>query len=83
MTTTAGKCTAHIAETAGMQDHDRDLVRELDVCLNCLWRCDQYIANAEGHNEFVKFWESVKRQQRENIDRLRTLIRAEIENDCF
>ena len=81
--TTAPPATEHIGETAGMRDHDRDLVNELSKRLDCLWRCDQYIANAEGHADLESFWHDVKRQEEQNIDRLRTLIRSEIEENCF
>ncbi len=80
---TAPPATEHVGETAGMRNHDRDLVNELSKRLDCLWRCDQYIANAEGHQQLESFWQDVKRQEEQNIDRLRSLIRSEIEEDCF
>ncbi|MFG0304957.1 MAG: hypothetical protein ACF8Q5_01945 [Phycisphaerales bacterium JB040] len=83
MTTAIEKKTEHIGETAGMADHDRDLVHELSRRLDCLWRCDQYIANAEGHKNLVEFWESVKAHEQETIDRMRSLIRGEIDDNCF
>ena len=83
MTTATEQAVAHIGETAGMQNHDRDLVNELSRRLDCLWRLDQYIANAEGHDDLVEFWKSTKRQEQQNIDRMRSLIRSEIDNDCF
>ncbi len=45
------KCCADIGETAAMKDHDRDLVHELSKRLDCLWRCDQYNADADGDEE--------------------------------
>jgi len=83
MTTTIEERTEHVGETAGMADHDRDLVRELSKRLDCLWRCDQYIANAEGHDHLVGFWEEIKNQEQSNIDRMRKLIRKEIDQECF
>jgi len=83
MATAAPQATEHIGETAGMRDHDRDLVNELSKRLDCLWRCDQYMANAQGHDQLVSFWKDVKQQEERNIDRLRSLIRSEIEDDCF
>ncbi|MFG0284162.1 MAG: hypothetical protein ACF8R7_07035 [Phycisphaerales bacterium JB039] len=83
MPTAAKQSLEHVGETAGMQDHDRDLINDLARRLDCLWRCDQYIANAEGHEELTGFWQSIKRQEQENVDRVRRLIRKEIEQDCF
>lgn len=73
----------HIGDTAGMANHDRDLVHELSKRLDCLWRMDQYIANAKGHEELHGFWEDVKNQEQRNIERMRSLIRTEIQQDCF
>jgi hypothetical protein len=83
MTTTIERSTEHIGETAGMANHDRDLVHELSKRLDCIWRCDQYIANANGHDEIVQFWRDTKRQEQEFVDRLRGLIKSEIKQDCF
>jgi len=83
MTLAAEKCMEHIGETAAMADHDRDLVCELNTRLDRLWRCDQYIANAQGHQDLVSFWTDVKSQEQGNIDRLRGLIRGEIDKNCF
>jgi len=81
--TTTEKCVEHIGETAGMADHDRDLVNEINKRLDTLWRCDQYIANAEGHDEVVSFWNDVKEQEQRNIDKLRELIKGEVKSGCF
>jgi len=83
MTLAAEKCVEHIGETAGMADHDRDLVSELNKRLDTLWRCDQYIANAAGHEEVVSFWKDVKQQEQRNIDQLRQLIKGEVQSGCF
>jgi hypothetical protein len=83
MAVTAEKSLEHIGETAGMKNHDRDLVHELSKRLDCLWRCDQYIANAEGHDDLVNFWREVKQQEEQNIDRIREMIRTEIDSNCF
>lgn len=83
MTTTLERSTKHIGETAGMANHDHDLVHDLSRRLDFIWRCDQYLANAEGHDEVVEFWRDAKRQEEKNIDRMRTLISAEIEKGCF
>ena len=73
----------HIGETSGMANHDRDLVNELGKRLDCVWRCDQYIANADGHDELRDLWRSIKQQDLQSIERMRSLVRKEIENDCF
>ena len=83
MALTTPKSMKHIGDSAGMADHDHDLVHELSKRLDCLWRCDQYIANAEGHEALRDFWETVKEQEKHNVNRLRLLIRGEIDRDCF
>lgn len=83
MTLAAEKSVEHIGETSGMADHDRDLVHELSKRLDSLWRIDQFIANASGHKHLESFWRSIKDQEQENIDQLRSLIRGEIEQNCF
>lgn len=74
---------AHIGETCGCADHDRDLVHELNKRLDSLWRCDQYIANADGKPHLQEFWRDVKQQEQENIHRLKQLIAEEIHDGCF
>jgi len=73
----------HLGETQGMRDHDHDLVHELSTRLDALWRFDQRIANAEGREELQAFWGDLKRQEQENVQRLKELIAAEVKNDCF
>lgn len=73
----------HIGETSGMADHDHDLVHELSKRLDALWRYDQYIANAKGHDAARSFWQDVKAQEQENIRRLKELVTQEIQNNCF
>ncbi len=83
MTLIAERTIEHIGESCGMADHDRDLVHELDKRLDCLWRCDQYMANARGHKDVVNFWMDIKDQEQRNVDRLRSLIKSEITHECF
>jgi hypothetical protein len=83
MALTTPKRMKHFGDSAGMAYHDHDLVHELSKRLDCLWRCDQYIANAEGHDELQDFWETIKEQEKHNVDRLRSLIRGEIDRGCF
>lgn len=73
----------HIGETRGARDHDHDMIHELSRRLDALWRYDQYIANAKDHDDIRQFWEEVKSQEVQNVDRLKNLIKNHIENACF
>lgn len=64
-------------------NHDHDLVHELSRRLDSMWRYDQYIKNAEWRDGIRQFWEEVKLQEEQNIERLKELIGEEIRNDCF
>ncbi|RMH26565.1 MAG: hypothetical protein D6693_07085 [Planctomycetota bacterium] len=66
-----------------MADHDRDLVHELSNRVDFVWRVDQYIANAEGHGELAALWRDLKRQELATIERMRSLVKTEIEAGCF
>lgn len=85
MTLAAERELEHIGESQGCADHDHDIVHELSRRLDCLWRYDQYIANSESQNkdELKQFWSDVKAQEESNIDRLKELLRQEIQQDCF
>jgi hypothetical protein len=83
MALAAEKEFEHIGETCGCADHDHDLVHELSKRLDALWRCDQYIANAAGHNSLQEFWRKIKTQEVANIKRLKELIGEEIQKGCF
>ena len=83
MTLTAEKEIEHIGESCGCADHDRDLVHELSKRLDSLWRCDQYIANAEGKQQLIEFWQEVKQHEQGNIRRLKQLIAEEIHDGDF
>ena len=83
MSLASAKQIEHLGETCGCADHDHDLVHELSRRLDAPWRDDQRIANAAGHKGLQAFWRDLKRQDQKNIDRLKQLIREEIENSCF
>ncbi len=83
MTLAAEQELKHVGESQGCANHDHDLVHELSRRLDALWRYDQYIANAEDHDNAKQFWNDVKSQEEENIKRLRGLIAEEVRNDCF
>lgn len=79
----AEKEYTHVGESCGCADHDRDLVHELSKRLDSLWRCDQYIANADFRQQLVDFWQDIKQQELENVRRLKELIAEEVKNGCF
>ena len=82
-TTEKEKEYEHIGATRGCKDHDHDLVHELSRRLDCLWRYDQYVANADGLADLQKFWRNVKAQEQENIQQLKKLIADQVQNNCF
>lgn len=73
----------HLGETVGCADHDHDLVHELSRRLDMLWRYDQYIANADWRDKLKEFWGDMKSQEERNVQRLKQLIKEEVENNCF
>lgn len=83
MSLTAEKQMEHIGETKGCADHDHDLVHELSKRLDALWRYDQYIANAKGKPDLQDFWNELKQQDQDNVDRLKGLVAQEITSNCF
>ena len=83
MTLAAEKSMEHIGETCVMKNHDHDLVHELSSRLDDLWRCDQYIANADGKPELQQFWRDIKQQDMQVAERLRKLIAEECQQGCF
>ena len=74
---------AHVGETKAIANHDHDLVHELGKRIDGVWRYDQYIANADGKPELQNMWRELKQQDQRNADRLKELIRKEIEAGCF
>lgn len=83
MTLAAEREMQHIGETAGCADHDHDLIHELSCRLDRLWRYDQYIANTEWREGLHEFWCDMKRQEQENIKRLKGLLAEEMRAGCF
>ena len=83
MTITAEKEIAHIGKTHGAADHDHDMIHELSNRLDAVWRYDQYIVNAEGKPELQKFWQTLKDQGQENIQRLKGIISEHCRKGCF
>jgi hypothetical protein len=83
MSLAAEKQMEHLGETCGCADHDHDLIHELSKRLDALWRYDQRIANAAGRADLQAFWRDLKRQDQENVRRLKQLIGEEIQKSCF
>jgi hypothetical protein len=83
MTMAAEKQVEKIGTSRGSKDHDYDLIHELDRRLGFLWRCDQYIANAEGNSDLQTFWRDLKRAEQKNVERLRELVVGEVKKGCF
>ena len=83
MSMTTDKEYEHLGESRGIEDHDHDLIHDLSRRLDCLWRYDQYIANAGGRPDIQEFWRSVKTQEQKNIDQLKKLIRQHVQSNCF
>lgn len=73
----------HLGKSEGIADHDHDMIHELSVRLDALYRYDQFIANAEGHDELQNYWRKVKQQDTENINTLKRLIAKHAREDWF
>ena len=74
---------AHVGETKAIANHDHDLVHELSKRIDGVWRYDQCIANADGKPELQAMWREFKQQDQKNANRLKEMIRHEIEQGCF
>jgi hypothetical protein len=83
MTLAAEKELEHIGESSGCADHDHDLIHDLSKRLDALWRYDQYVANADGKPQLQKLWRDLKRQEMNNIKRVKEIIAEEIRQNCF
>jgi len=75
--------TEHMGETSGAENHDHDLIQDLSKRLDALWRYDQYIANADGKPKLQECWRTLKKQEQENVKKLKELIAEEIKQGCF
>jgi hypothetical protein len=83
MTLVAEKEYQHLGETKGAEDHDYDLVHELSKRLDALWHYDQCIANASQKPEIQNFWRDLKKQEQQNVKKIKELIAGEIKGGCF
>jgi len=83
MSLVAEKQLEQIGMTRGCEHHDYDLVHELDTRLHFLWRCDQYIANADGNAPLQNLWRDLKRQEQQNVEKIKLQITEEVSKGCF
>ncbi|MEZ6120025.1 MAG: hypothetical protein R3C28_26125 [Pirellulaceae bacterium] len=79
----AEKEMQHLGETSGCANHDHDIVHDLSRRLDMIWRYDQYIANADWRDSLKQFWSDMKEQEQQNVDRLKQLLKEEVQNSCF
>jgi len=79
MALAAEKELEHVGESKGAAD----LIHELSTRLDAVWRYDQYIANAEDISPLQDLWRDLKRQDQENVKRIKQLIAEEIRKNCF
>lgn len=75
--------TQQMGKTQGIANHDHDLLQDLSKRLDALWRYDQYIANADGKPNLQECWRTLKRQEEENVKKLKGLIADEVKQGCF
>jgi len=73
----------HIGETCGIADQEHDLIHDLSMRLDALWRYDQYIANAEGTPSLQDMWRDLKRQEIDNVECMKQIIIEQVRQNCF
>ncbi len=83
MPITAETYFEHNGETKTISDHDRDLIYELSKRNDSVSHLDKYIANAEPDKELKMFWIDLKKQEKENVRRLKKIIVSHIKKSCF
>jgi hypothetical protein len=79
----AEKELEHIGETCAIADHDHDLIHYLSKRLDALWRYDQYIANAASRPALQDLWRDLKKQELDNVNRMKQVLIEEVRQDCF
>jgi hypothetical protein len=67
----------------GCEDHDYDIVQDLNHRLDSLWRYDQHVLSAKGHTHIQTYWAQIKKQDEANIKTLKGLISEEMKMGCF
>ena len=83
MNTVIEKEFEHLGETSACEDCDRDLLRELSRRVDAVWHYDQYIANADGHSGIQHYWRDMKVQELNNIARLKSLLKVQVNHPSF
>jgi len=83
MGTATAPGTEYMGRTQGAENHDHDLIQDLSKRLDALWRYDQYIANADGKSKLQECWRHLKKQEQENVKKLKELIAEEVKTGCF
>ena len=83
MSKVAEKEMEQIGESKGAENHDHDMIHELSKRLDALWRYDQYIANAEHDERLQAFWHELKKQEQENVRRLKQFVAKHCAKNCF
>lgn len=83
MTTVSERQYAHVGETKGCADHDYDIIHFLNQRLEMLWKCDQYIANAETDPDLQNFWRDVKKTDTALVERARNIVKKHVQKNCF
>ena len=66
----------HIGETKGVSNDVHDLIHDLSIRLDAVWRYDQNIANAEkaGNKEAGQLWTELQQADMKNINRIKSLL---------
>ena len=68
---------AYSGDAQACPSHDDDLVSDLCVRLDAIWRYDTLIARAGDRTDLTACWKDFKRQEIESIARIRALINSE------
>lgn len=78
MATPNEKSEKYIGETKGVSNHIHDIIHDLSIRLDGLWRYDQYVANAEsaGDKEAKKLWSDLCKSEMKTVSRLKTLLQG-------
>lgn len=74
-----------MARKLHLNNCNHNLVHQLAVKLDSLWRYDTYIKDAkkEGHNECVRVWEKLKKEDAKDVELLRKLVVDKCKKEKF
>lgn len=78
MANTANQSEQHIGATKGVSNHVHDLIHDLSIRLDAVWRYDQNMANADkaGNKEASQLWADLQQTDLKNIDKIKSLLSA-------